>query len=174
MTVDFEDRRIKTYVGLAAVVGGLVLVFYFWATRKTAMGFLLGVAALFRASLATGVAHAALGAGADALNRRSVEVACAEAEHGSFAFDCADGARRYPEEQRRLLELGCKRGAITPCLDLHGLLTGGYTGVYDTLVGQAPSTPPFERARQLCAELPKTATRYRCETFDRAEKEQQR
>jgi hypothetical protein len=44
--VDFVDRRIRTYIVAAFFLGGFVLILYFWSSRKSALGAVLGVGAL--------------------------------------------------------------------------------------------------------------------------------
>lgn len=67
-TVDFAERGIRSYLLLALVIGGPVLIVYFWATRKSYKGGLLGLgalAAVFLVTMVLGTGFAVVARGLD-------------------------------------------------------------------------------------------------------------
>ena len=165
--VDFQDRSIRSYLLLSALFGGFVLVFYFWATRKSAKGLLLGIGVFVAATVATGIVQAAINPIARALDFASVERACTTLVPGSDADDGRDGAYRYPDERKRLVELGCKAVGISPCLDLNDLTSPDPYGTMAALTKEpVERTEAWKRGEALCKQRPASAPRGRCSVYD--------
>lgn len=60
-TVDFTDDRIGSYLALGVICGGAVLPMYFWVTRRSFVGVLIGLlltAACFFATIVVAVVGA--------------------------------------------------------------------------------------------------------------------
>lgn len=56
-----DDISLANYLIAAVFCGGLVFPFYFWATRKTAVGLLIGIGfAIVGGALASGATYAAM------------------------------------------------------------------------------------------------------------------
>lgn len=154
-SVDFVERRISAYVLAAFFLGALALVLYFWSSRKSLSGALLGVAVLLATTLATLVVAAELSKLGSLLDHAAMERACATVVAGTDGDECSPDMR-YPD-RLELLEIGCRAGGVSPCL---------WRG---DDVFQEPGTPKsawWERARTLCAQRPASVPRGRCVVLD--------
>src|SRR5689334_10932200 len=56
--VNFEDKSVLPYLVLGVICGGLVLPVYFWTTRKTGVGVLIGIGLAFVVAIVSGVFQA--------------------------------------------------------------------------------------------------------------------
>lgn len=149
--VDFAERRIRAYLGAAFFLGAFVLVLYFWSSRKTLSGALLGVGALAAVLLATSVASVF----GSALDHAAMAHTCAGVVSGSDGDECSPDVRS--PDRLRLLEAGCLAGGVSPCL---------WRDEDNFMNPSGPKSQWWERARTLCAQRPASVPRGRCVVFD--------
>ena len=154
-SVDFVDRRIRTYLGAAFFLGGFVLVLYFWSSRKSALGALLGVGALLATVLVTLIVSNVQSNIAFYLDHAATARACARVVEGTDGEECAYAAARFPD-RLALLEIGCFAGGVTPC----------YFRGEELLQPENPQPMWRERARALCAKRPRSEARGFCDVVD--------
>ncbi len=163
-TQDFADRRIRSYVLAAFLLGGLVLVLYFWSTRRSKKGGLVGVAALGVAVLVTMVVSSLYGAAALSLDDSAGRRACATlSPEDPDGEKCTQHAARAGERRADLLAAGCAAGQVGSCLNLDEASFG--SGLFGSSEPQ-PESDVRRRARELCESRSSTAPRGRCAVFD--------
>ena len=163
-TVDFAERRIRSYLVAAFFLGAPVLVLYFWSTRKSISGALVGVGVLLGSLLCTIAVSTGLSRVAYGLDHAAVEHACSSLVSGSDGEDCATYAFGFPD-QVALLETGCRAGGVTPCLHRDEMVDS--LGIFSVNDSQKRSQW-WERARLLCGQRPASEPRGRCVVFDAA------
>lgn len=154
---DIADRRIKPYLLLALLMGGLILIIYFWATRKSVKGGLMGFGILCAVTIVTAIAGSAYSVMATSLDHSNTLRACSTlSTNDPDGDDCTSGSLKFPMESQALLESGCKTGLVAPCmwLDLDTRIPFG--------AANTEESPYRKRAREICASKPASARKNRC------------
>ncbi len=163
-TQDFADRRIRSYVLAAFLLGGLVLVLYFWATRRSKKGGLIGAGALAGVVVLTFIVSSIYSVAATTLDYTAGVRACATLSPADPDGDkCTGAAYHFLDKRDEFLKAGCAAGEVGPCLILDE-----QNFVFGSIGNSAP--PPEsevrKKAREICESRPPTAHRGRCAVFD--------
>ena len=162
-TRDFVDRRIRSYVLAAFLLGGFVLILYFGATRRSKKGGLIGAIALLGVGLATISVSSIYLAVARTLDYAVGVSACATLSPSDpDCAKCTRAASQFSEQREEFLKAGCAAGQVESCLYLDD------STVSLAILGSAvpEESVVHKKAREICANRPASVPRGRCSVFD--------
>jgi hypothetical protein len=139
-TVDCADYRIWPYLVLAVFCGPLPLIMYFYGTRRSRRGALIGVGMavahiLVVYAITTGLLLVLVGYDARAK--------CSPTPPPGDGLPCAYAAAKLGPSGFGRIEEGCQHGGLQACLALYGL----------RISGEDPDRGRSERAMRQAAEI---------------------
>jgi hypothetical protein len=121
-TESYADRRIWPYLVFAFFCGPLPLIMYFYGTRRSGRGALIGLGMAVAHGVVVSVIGSALMHGALVLE---VGRQCGGAPPASDGTDCVFKARQLDDAGLTYVDGACQRGGLYACVALAGYAMGG-------------------------------------------------